>query len=167
MLSLALALLIVVAQPDDAPVSTQQVVPPPSAAAMAEARRKADEKRVKDEAERKRQEAADDAILLDWANGSQREMVSPAEAGKFNWGFTPKADPAQTDEEKRAAANRAALERAEQAGRDANEPPGAWPDEGKMRCKTTESGFVCGNSDKALEEDSPSRKALEEIMKPN
>jgi hypothetical protein len=75
--------------------------------------------------------------------------------------------PPPTEEERRAAANRAALERAEQAGRDANAPPGAWPDEGKMRCKTSENGFVCGNSEEALQPDSPSQKALQEIMKPN
>jgi hypothetical protein len=83
------------------------------------------------------------------------------------WRASQPPPPPPTEEERRAAANRAALERAEQAGRDANAPPGAWPDEGKMRCKTSENGFVCGNSEEALQPDSPSQKALQEIMKPN
>ncbi len=168
MLSLAFTLLLLAAQPDDGPVATQQVVPPPSPAAMAETQRKADEQKARDEAQRKKQEAEDDARLLDWADGSQPAMVSPREAGKVSWGFNRHgaAPPVQTDEEKRAAANRAALERAEQAGKDVNAPPGAWPDEGKMRCRQTDDGFVCGNSEEAIGPDSPTRKALEEMMKP-
>lgn len=145
MLSLALTLALFAAQPDDGPVATQQVIPPPSAAALEEVRRKEAEQRRKDE------EAAK-ANKIDW-----------------DWHPTPPAPPPPppTEEEKRAAANRAAMERAEAAGRDANAPPGAWPDDGKMRCKPTENGIVCGNSDEALGPDSPARKALDEMMKPN
>ena len=145
MLSLALALLILAAQPDDTPVSTRQVVPPPSADAIEEARRKIAE----EEAQKEAQWRAD---LARW---------------RANHPAPPPAPLAPTEEERRAAANRAALERAEQASRDAAAPPGAWPDDGKMRCKTTENGFVCGNSEEALGPDSPARKALEEVIKPN
>ncbi|MDB5470111.1 MAG: hypothetical protein JWR84_1671 [Caulobacter sp.] len=103
------------------------------------------------------------------------EERKKAEAAKkpatISWEFDASAPPPQpkppTEEEKRAAANAAAMRRAEQAAKDANAPPGGWPDEGKMRCKPTDSGFVCGNSDKALAPDSPSRQALDEVMKPN
>lgn len=145
MLSLAFTLLLFAAQPDDGPVSTNQVVPPPTAAALEAARQKA-------EAEKAAREAARPKVINFEFDASAPPPPPPK---------TP------TGEEKRAAANRAALERAEQAARDANAPPGGWPDEGKMRCKPTENGFVCGNSEEAVGPDSPSRKALDEIMKPN
>ncbi|MDO9337570.1 MAG: hypothetical protein Q7T61_14325 [Caulobacter sp.] len=173
MLSLAFTLLLLAAQPDDGPVATQQVVPPPSAAALAQAQRQADAQKAIDEARRRKDEEAADAALLDWADGKQPAMVSPAQAGRINWDIHPTQKGAdlrngpQTEEQKRAAANAAALERAEQAGRDANAPPGEWPDDGKMRCQPTDSGFVCGNSDAALAPDSPSRQALDDLLKPD
>jgi hypothetical protein len=91
--------------------------------------------------------------------------ASYAAEDKGRLGF--KIAPPQTEEERIAAANAAAIARAEQAAKDANATT-PWPDQGKMRCKSTESGFVCGNSDKALEPDSPSRQALDGLLnKPN
>lgn len=72
----------------------------------------------------------------------------------------------QTEEERIAAANAAAIARAEQAGQEANTTT-PWPDNGKVRCKPTESGFVCGNSEKALEPNSPSRQALDNLLNPD
>ena len=86
-------------------------------------------------------------------------------APKGGLGF--KTAPLQTEEDRIAAANAAALARAEQAGKDAAAVT-PWPDEGKTRCKPTETGFVCGTSEKALEPDSPSRQALDSLLnKPN
>lgn len=61
-------------------------------------------------------------------------------------GFAP-----QTEEEKRAAANAAAIARAEQARQEAS---GAWPqsEKPKLKCRETSTGLVCGSSDRALDE---------------
>ncbi len=92
---------------------------------------------------------------------TKAELAQNQNKLKFDFGIKP-----QTEEEKRAAANAAAIARADQAGKDAAAPPGAWPDDSKVRCKTTDAGFVCGNSDKALEPNSPSRQALDALLKP-
>lgn len=165
MISLALTLLLTAAQPgDDGPVLTRRVVPSPSAAAVEDAKQKA-------EAERRATAARSGTIDWEFRPDASPPPLS-AKDTEEDWGIdafmASQAPPTiKTEAEAREAANRAAIERAEQAGKEANAPPGAWPDEGKMRCKTTDNGFVCGNSDKALEPDSPSRKALDEIMKPN
>jgi hypothetical protein len=89
-----------------------------------------------------------------------------APKGRLGFRTLPPTQP-QTEAERIAAANAAAIARAEQAGKDTNATT-PWPDDGKMRCKPTESGFVCGNSEKALEPDSPSRQALDNLLnKPN
>lgn len=161
MLNLAFPLLLLAAQPADGPVSTQKVVPPPSAAAMEAVKARAD-------AEMKKQEADAEAGRTQRKTMWPQDFISGAdptfeEALAASYGDkAPKAP--QTEEERRAAANAAAIARAAQAGADVNAPPGPWPEEGKMRCRPTETGFVCGNSDKALEPDSPSRQALDALL---
>lgn len=158
MISLALTLLLLAAQPDDGTVATQQDIPPVTADAIEAAQRKAAEQRKND------QEAL--ATLPDRAAPAPTK-VDPGKALTFDEALAAdyaKRNPPALDPI--AAANAAAIARAEQSGKDVN-TPGAWPDEGKMRCKQTETGFVCGNSDKAIEPGSPSRQALDDILKPN
>lgn len=167
MLTLALSLCLLVLQPDDGPVATQQVIPPPSEAALAEARRTAEDQKVKAAEQRKKDQEALNETLLNWAAPAPTK-ADPGKDLTFDEAlaadYTKRNPPAQDPV---AAANAAAIARAEQSGKDVN-TPGAWPDDGKMRCKPTDSGFVCGNSDKALEEGSPSRKALDDLLtKPN
>lgn len=86
---------------------------------------------------------------------------------KSRLGFGTTPPPPQTEQERIAAANAAAIARAEQAARDANAPQ-PWPDEGRIRCKPTETGIVCGNSEKAVNDpDSPSRQMLDSLLKPD
>lgn len=183
MMILALTLLLLAAQPDDSPVSTQQVVPPPSPAALDEVRRRAAAQAAKDEAEQERaleewrtastpppEPTATPApdmpkLTFDEAVAASRAARNPA-VPRGRLGFPTPAQP-QTEEERIAAANAAALARAEQAGQETNAPPGAWPDDGRMRCKPTDNGIVCGNSDAALEPDSPSRQALDALLTPD
>lgn len=143
MLILAASLLLAQAQP--APIDWEFKPPPEPAAPAAPART---------------EPTFEEALAASYAADDPA-----ASKGRLGFGTAPQTP--QTEEERIAAANRAALERAEQAGREANAPPGRWPDDSRVRCKPTDSGFVCGNSDKALEPDSPSRRALDELLKPN
>ena len=103
-------------------------------------------------------------LVADYAKAvEERQKTDDAKKGRLGFKVAP---PPQTEEERIAAANAAAIARAEQAGQEANTTT-PWPDDGKMRCKPTESGFVCGNSEKALEPDSPSRQALDNLLKPD
>jgi hypothetical protein len=66
------------------------------------------------------------------------------------------------------AANQAAIARAEAAARDIQDS-GTWADDSnRMRCRQTTSGFVCGNSDKAIEEQEAALKArMDSLNKPD
>lgn len=82
------------------------------------------------------------------ADGSQQ-----ADGKDEDWGIDDYLDasqkPAPLDP---AAANRAAIERAEAAARD-SQTAGEWPeDEGKMKCRQTTTGFACGSSQEAIDQ---------------
>jgi len=66
-----------------------------------------------------------------------------------DWGFPPPAPPI-SEAEAREAANRAAIERAEQARIESQGPPPRKS--GKMICRETDVGLVCGTSERALVE---------------
>ena len=144
MLSLVASLLLAQAQP--APIDWEFKAPPEPAATAQPT---------------KPEPTFDEALAASYAADDKA-----APKGRLGFRTTAPSQP-QTEAERIAAANAAALARAEQAGKEANAPPGAWPDDGKMRCKPTDSGFVCGNSDKALEPDSPSRQALDSLLNPD
>jgi hypothetical protein len=144
MLTLAASLLIALAQPAEIDGAFKAAPEPPASTPPA-----------------KPELTFDEALATSYSTGG-----SAAQKGRLGFKTAP-SPPPQTEAERIAAANAAALARAEQAGQEANAPPGAWPDDGKMRCKSTDNGFVCGNSDKALGPDSPSRKALDEVLKPD
>ncbi|HYE45552.1 MAG TPA: hypothetical protein VEA44_07230 [Caulobacter sp.] len=104
---------------------------------------------------------AQPAPAIDWEYKAAPDSPAAAEAP------APPAKPArQTEEERIAAANAAALARAEQARREAQ--GGDWSDRGGVKCRATETGFVCANSEKELDDpDSPARQMLDSLLKPD
>lgn len=66
-----------------------------------------------------------------------------------DWGFPPPAPPV-SDADAREAANRAAIERAEQARIEAQGVPRARPR--GMLCRETDVGLVCATSERALDD---------------
>ncbi|MBX3481612.1 MAG: hypothetical protein KF842_14560 [Caulobacter sp.] len=88
------------------------------------------------------------------SNPGQAPVEQPA-AGQTDtdedWGVSDYLNnpTAASIEAQRAAANRAAIERAEAAGRDVNAPPSAYETQASGRCRSTPNGFVCGSSERA------------------